>query len=261
MSNEQNLSARHENGVCTLTLNRPDKRNAFDDSTIKQLLMALSDAAEDASVRVIVLTGTGDVFSSGADLKWMASMVDFDYDHNYMDAAQLARLLRTLRHFPKPTVARVNGGAFGGAVGLIACCDLAVAVDTAQFGFTEVRLGLAPAVISPYVIGAIGTRMARQLFLTGELFSAQQALAWGLLTDVVAVSQLEAATLDRVTQLSRGGPRALRACKELVDRIVPVDRHIERYTVTTIAELRRSAEGQEGIKAFLEKRKPAWVKK
>lgn len=244
--------------ICTIRLNRPSKRNAFDADTIAGLTEALIGAARDSSVRVVVLTGAGDVFSSGADLTWMASMVDFDYPHNLADAGRLAHLLRTLYELPKPTVARVNGHAFGGALGLVACCDLAVAVEGAEFAFTEVRLGLAPAVISPYVARALGARMAQRLFLTGEVFSALNAQQWGLVTDVVDAAALDAALSERVAQLMRGGPRAAGVCKELVNRVVPVDHQVERDAIATIAELRCSAEGQEGIKAFLQKRKPVW---
>jgi methylglutaconyl-CoA hydratase len=247
-------------GVATVTLNRPQVHNAFDDAVIAELTQRLSQLGTDAAVRAVVLTGAGESFSAGGDLNWMRSMADFSAAQNEADALALARLLDTLDRLPKPTVARVNGGAFGGGVGLIACCDVAVGVDTARFGLTEVRLGLAPATIAPYVVRAMGPRQARRYFLTGERFDAQAALRLGLLHEVVSADALDGAVGRLLDDLLAGGPLALVACKRLVDDVVAqTDRERLRHdTAALIARLRVSAEGQEGLHAFFERRPPAW---
>lgn len=246
-------------GVATLALDRPDTRNAFDDALIAGLTDALKRVDADPGVRVVVLTGTGKVFSSGADLGWMKRMAAYDADANRADALKLAELMRTLDTLSKPTIARVNGAAFGGAVGLIACCDIAIAVELAKFSLSEVRLGLVPAVVSPYVVRAIGVREARRWFLTAEPFDAATAQRIGLLHEVVSVAGLDFAVNAHVTALLKGGPTALAAAKRLVARVSePVDDALVAETARLIAELRVSAEGQEGLGAFLEKRAPGW---
>lgn len=249
-------------GVATLTLNRPQVHNAFDDLLIAELTQVLGRLGADPAVRAVVLTGAGESFSAGGDLNWMRSMVKFSAARNEADALRLAQLLDTLDRLPKPTVARVNGGAFGGGVGLIACCDLAVGVATARFGLTEVRLGLAPATIAPYVIRAIGPRQARRYFLTGERFEASQAQRLGLLHEVVEPEALDGAVNRLIDHLLHGGPQALAACKQLVDDVSTAsDRAaLERDTAALIARLRVSDEGQEGLAAFFDRRAPAWMR-
>lgn len=247
-------------GVRTVTLDRAEVRNAFDDATIKALTDALQEAAADKATRIVVLTGAGNVFSSGGDLNWMRRMAGFDEAANRADALALARLMRTLNELPKPTIARVNGAAFGGAVGLTACCDIAIASDLAKFSLSEVRLGLIPAAIAPYVVAAIGHRQARRLFLTAEVFDARAALEYGLVHQVTTAGALDAAVTKQVALLKKGGPLALAAAKRMAHRLasVRVDDALMQETADVIAALRVSAEGQEGLTAFLEKRDPDW---
>ena len=248
--------------VARIRLNRPDVHNAFDHQLIAALVELLEQLAGDEAIRVIVLSGEGASFSAGADLRWMRRMAAASEAENRADAEQLARLMRTLAFFPKPTLARVNGAAFGGGVGLIACCDIAIAVDSARFALTEARLGLAPAVISPYVIAAIGARQARRWFQTAEQFDAAQALRIDLVHEVVAAEQLDS-TCDRVLNaLLANGPNAVGECKRLVDRIagrtLDDQLSVDAQNVALIARLRVSAEGQEGLSAFLGKRNAAY---
>lgn len=250
-------------GVTTLSLNRPEVHNAFNAELITEISDCLQQLAADASVRVLVLSGHGASFSAGADLQWMRAMATASEADNYADACRLAELMRQLAFFPKPTVARIQGSAFGGGVGLIACCDIAIAADTAKFGLTESKLGLAPAVISPYVIEAIGVRAARRLFLTAEIFDAPTALALGLLHRVVPAAELDAAVARELKLLGKAGPAAIHACKQLVARVAGRDLQsqavLDEANARLIAQLRVSAEGQEGLSAFLDKREPAWV--
>lgn len=248
--------------VAEVRLNRPDVHNAFDDVLIDALTQMLEALALDPSVRVIVLSGAGASFSAGANLNWMRRMAAASEAENRADAEQLARLMRTLAFCPKPTLARVNGAAYGGGVGLIACCDIAVAVDNARFGLTEARLGLAPAVISPYVIDAIGARQARRWFQTAELFDAAQALRMNLLHEVVPADQLDPTCARIIKALLSNGPAAVGECKRLVDRIASrtLDDQctVDAQNAALIARLRVSAEGQEGLGAFLDKRAPGY---
>lgn len=249
--------------VARITLNRPKVHNAFDEALIADLTAALLDAERDPQVRVVVLTGTGTSFSAGADLNWMSSMAQASEEENRRDSERLALLMRTLNFLAKPTVARVNGPAYGGGVGLIACCDIAIAADSAKFGLTEVKLGLVPAVISPYVIAAIGARAARRLFVTGEIFDAPEAAWLNLVHEVVAADQLDVA-VDRVLAwLARGGPQAQVEAKQLALRMSGASRqhakNIDMDNAALIARLRVAAEGQEGLNAFLNKRAPQWL--
>jgi len=247
-------------GVARLTLDRADKHNAFDDVVIRELTAELERLGADARVRVVVLTGAGRSFSAGADLGWMRAMAAAGERENREDALALARLMRTLDGLTKPAVARVNGPAYGGGVGLVACCDIAIASSDARFAFTEVRLGLAPAVISPYVIAAIGARQARKLFATGESFDAQRAFAIGLVHGVVAPDALDAGVEAVVVQLLQGGPAAQGEIKKLVAMVAReagAD-DLEARTTDVIARLRASPEGKEGLDAFLGKREPGW---
>ncbi|HEY5803156.1 MAG TPA: enoyl-CoA hydratase-related protein [Lysobacter sp.] len=250
-----------EGAVARLRLNRPDLHNAFDAMTIAALTGALEAVAADDSVRVVVLEGEGASFSAGADLNWMRGMAAASEADNRADALALARLMRTLDELPKPTIARVHGAAFGGGVGLVACCDIAIATPEAKFGLTESKLGLLPAVISPYVIEAIGARQARRWFATAEIFDAATALQIGLVHQVVPANELDGAVQRQTDLLLKAGPIASATAKALVRRVTGErDRdRLDADNATLIAGLRVSAEGQEGLGAFLDKRKPRWV--
>ncbi len=250
-------------GVATVTLNRPQVHNAFDDHLIAGLTSRLRELDHTADVRVVVLAGNGKSFSAGADLNWMKRMAGFSEGENLRDAVGLADLLHTLGALSKPTVARVHGAAYGGGVGLVAACDIAVASLSAAFSLSEVRLGLIPAVISPYVIAAIGERQARRYFLTAERFDAQEALRIGLVHMAVDDAMLDEAVDGIVAQLKKGGPRAQSAAKALIAAVTnrPIDRKLVEDTAGRIARIRVTAEGKEGIAAFLEKRSPGWVSK
>ena len=252
-----------DRGVATLTMNRPKVRNAFDDSLIVAMTDRLMEIREREDVRAIVITGAGDCFSAGADINWMRSMAAAGEDENLEDALKLADLMSTLHDMGKPTVARVNGHAFGGGVGLVACCDIAVAAKTAKFSFSEVRLGLVPAVISPYVLDAIGVRHARRFFLSGEVMGARKARRTGLVHEIVKPDKLDKAIDHQLSMLLLGGPDAIRECKSLIAMVdghaLAADRALRRRTAEVIAQMRVADEGQEGLKAFLDKRNPSWV--
>ena len=250
--------------VLRLRLNRPQLHNAFDPVLIAALTAALDEAGRDPQVRVVVLEGDGASFSAGADLGWMRGMAAASEADNRDDALALARLMRTLDALPRPTIARVHGAAFGGGVGLVACCDIAVGVPAASFGLTESRLGLLPAVISPYVIAAIGPRQARRWFASGETFDAVTALRIGLLHEVVEPDALDAAIARQIALLLRAGPVAAAAAKQLVGRVASGAHDAtttDHDNAALIAALRVSPEGQEGLSAFLDKRPPAWAQK
>ncbi len=252
-------------GVLRLTLNRPQVHNAFDQELIESLTRSLQKAEQNPAVRMVVLTGTEPYFSTGADLNWMRSQVDATQEQNEQDALQLATLMRTLNFLDRPTIAMVNGPAFGGGLGLIACCDISIAEDVAQFGLTEVTLGLAPAVISPYVIRRIGEGNARRYFLTGERFNAAKAKELGLVQDVVTENSLAGEVEKIIARLLKAAPEATLCCKKLVNEVSGHDQSrqlkLDQYTAKLIARLRVSAEGQQGLAAFLEKRDPAWIAK
>jgi len=249
--------------VARIALARPDLHNAFDDLLIADLTAALAAIGADRDVRAVVLTGNGASFSAGADIQWMRRMAQASEADNQADSERLATLMRTLNFLPQPTIARVNGAAFGGGVGLVACCDIAVAADGAKFALSEVKLGLVPAVISPYVVAAIGLREARRLFLTGETIDAADAWRIGLVHHVVAAADLDATVDRQLDLLAKGGPQAQREAKRLAlamggmnpERAVAVDRE----NAALIARLRVSAEGQAGLGAFLDKRAASWV--
>jgi len=256
----ERLEIQVDGPVARVWLNRPDVRNAFDGLMVSELRRAVFDLREVDAVRVIVLGGRGESFCSGADLQWMKAMAGFDRNENLREAQALADLFFTVYDSPKPIVARVQGAALGGGAGLVAAADIPVAALGTQFGFTEVRLGILPAVISPYVIRKIGESAARELFLTGERFEAVKAQEIGLVRAAVPLEDLDAAVESRVQELLKAGPRAVAEAKELIQEVA--FRRIEdvqRYTVEAIAEIRTSAEGQEGMRAFLEKRKPNWL--
>jgi methylglutaconyl-CoA hydratase len=247
-------------GTVTLTLNRPSVHNAFDVELIDALTMQLERLQHDDSVRALVLRGAGASFSAGADLNWMKSMAGYSQAESFADAMRLANLMRLLDRFPKPTLAAVHGAAFGGGIGLVACCDIAVATDDASFCLSEVLLGLIPAVISPYVVAAMGGRATRRYFLTAERFDAQEAVRLGLVHKVVANDELEACLEHLLDALHLGGPQAQLAAKRLIETVQGAEIHdsLIEETAHRIARIRSSAEGQEGIQAFLEKREPSW---
>lgn len=259
------LSITDQDRVRRIALNRPEVHNAFDDALIAELTTAIDDAGHDEHVRAVVLTGEGESFSAGADLNWMRAMAKAGEAENRADSLRLARLMRRLQFCPKPTIARVNGAAFGGGVGLIACCDIAIGVEGAKFGLTEVKLGLVPAVISPCVIAAIGLRQARRLFLTGEFFDATAATHIGLLHQAVPREQLDEAVARVLGLLGKAGPVAQAEAKTLALGMAGLDEagaeKVDEENAALIARLRVSAEGQEGLGAFLDKRAPAWVER
>ena len=250
-------------GVATLTLNRPEKHNAFDDRMITELLQALDNIGKDKSVRVLVLRAAGKSFCAGADLDCMRRMADYDFAQNLADARQLAQLMYRLNRLHKPVIARVQGASYGGGVGLIACCDIAIASDNAIFSLSEVRLGLIPSVISPYLIAAIGSRAARRYFLSGERFDAARALQLSLVHEVVEPESLDARLEQCIDALLNSGPSAQAAAKELIEQVQgrAIDESLIEETARRIAEVRASDEAREGLTAFLEKRKPDWNRK
>jgi methylglutaconyl-CoA hydratase len=247
-------------GVATITLNRPKVHNAFDDTLIKNLGAELSRLEEDLDTSFIILAANGDSFSAGADLNWMQRMAQYSEQENLKDARQLAELMRRLHDFKKPTIAKVQGAAFGGGVGLVACCDIAIASEKASFCLSEVKLGLIPAVISPYVVKAIGERQARRYFITAERFDAREALRIGLVHRVVSPESLDDWVDKLITTLQANGPNAMSACKDLIRTVsrAPIDADMIEDTAQRIAAVRVSDEGQEGLDAFLNKRKPDW---
>lgn len=255
-------SAIDARGVATLTLNRPEKHNALDNATTRELHAALLALEGHPSVRVVVLTGAGASFCAGADIAHMRSMMSATETQNVEDALLLAHCLRTLDELDRPVIARVNGNVFGGGVGLVACADIALGVATAKFALTEVRLGIVPAVISPYVVAAIGAREARRLFLTALPFEAEEARRLGLLHFATAPEELDARVAEQVDLILRGGPEAVKAAKKLVRRVsAPVDRDVlGEETARLLARLRVSPEGREGLSAFLDRRSASWIR-
>lgn len=249
-------------GVRTITMNNPDKHNAFDDSVIAELSDAFAAADRDDSVRVVVLAAMGKSFSAGADLAWMKRMASYSYEENLRDANALAEMLRRLNFMSKPTIARVQGAAFGGAVGLVACCDMAVASPRASFCLSEVKIGLIPATISPYVIAAMGQRAARRFFLTAERFKSGQAEALGLVSEVVEEELLDSRVAELIDALLTNSPQAVAEAKRLVADIANrvISSELIEDSSKRIASIRVSEEGQEGLSAFLEKRSPKWLK-
>lgn len=253
------LDVRRDGGVEYLTLNRPDVRNAFNDGVITELTWWADSVATDRGVRAVVLAGAGPTFCAGADLEWMQRMAGFSLQENLDDASDMARMFLTLDRLPVPVIGRIQGAALGGGAGLTAICDIVVAADDAVFGFTEVRLGLIPAVIAPFVLGKIGRSAARELFLTGARFSADRAKSLGLVHAVVRESDLDSSVAEYVADVLAGAPGAISAAKRLIAECAkrsPTD--AATLCSEAIAERRASPEGQEGIRAFLEKRAPKW---
>ena len=254
------LQIERADKVATVRLNRPDKHNAFDETLIADLTQAFRHLAGDAAARVVVLAANGPSFSAGADLDWMKRMSMLGREENERDSLLLADLMAAIDRCPKPVVGVIEGPAFGGGVGLVACCDIAIATTKASFCLSETRLGLIPAVISPYVAAAIGPRACRRYFLTAEKFDAATAERLDLVHRVVAPEALAEARDEILGHLLKGGPAALAAAKDLIQRVsnAKIDEALRRDTATRIADARASAEGKEGIAAFLEKRKPNW---
>ena len=247
--------------VATVTLNRPDVRNAFNEHTINELSIAFHELGRNEMVRAIVLAANGPAFCAGADLNWMKKMAGYSHEENEADAMQLAQMLRTIYLCPKPVVAKVQGDCYAGGMGLVAACDIAVAVQEASFCLSEVKLGLIPATISPYVIKAMGENAARRYFLTAERFTAQEAHRIGFVHEVVAVDALDAKVAEVLKALVGNSPNAVREAKRLVRDIAhrPVDDALLADTALRIAHIRASGEGREGVQSFLEKRKPGWL--
>jgi methylglutaconyl-CoA hydratase len=255
------LTITREGHVATVTLNRPDVRNAFNETTIAEIKQAFSELGEDAGLRAIVLAANGPAFCAGADLNWMKKMAGYTHAENQADALQLAEMLRTIYLCPKPVVARVQGDCYAGGMGLVAACDIIVAVEEANFCLSEVKLGLVPATISPYVIKAMGENAARRYFLTAERFGAREALRIGFAHEVVSTETLDAKVTEIVKALVNNSPNAVQQAKVLVRDVVgqPVNDALLADTAERIAQIRASEQGREGVASFLEKRKPAWL--
>lgn len=256
------IEVADRNGVALVTLNRPDRHNAFDETMIAELTQALAAIEASPRIRAVVLLGSGASFCAGADLAWMERMAGFSYEENVADARALARLLQALSSLPKPTIARIHGPVYGGGVGLVACCDIAVAAMEATFALSEAKLGLIPSTIGPYVIEAIGARAARRYFLTAERFDAAEAYRIGLVHDIVpSLEALDERVNELLGQLMLAGPHAQAAAKALVRAVAhrPIDERVVADTAERIATIRASDEAREGIAAFLTRRSPAWI--
>ncbi len=248
-------------GVAVLSMARPEVHNAFDEHLIEEMTTCFIALGENPDVRIVVLAGAGKSFSAGADLNWMRRMAAFSDAENVADAQKLAQLLAKISTFPKPVIARVHGAALGGGVGLVAACDIAIASESAVFSLSEVRLGLIPAVISPYVIKAIGGRQASRYMVSGERFAAGVAKNIGLLHEVVADASLDDAVATMTGELLKNGPQAMRECKDLIAAVInrPIDEALMENTSVRIARVRASVEGKEGLGSFLGKRSPSWL--
>jgi len=259
----ETLEMEVRDGIGRIWLNRPDVRNAFNDTAIAELAKAFTAMGGDPRVRVVVLGGRGSAFSAGGDLNWMKKMAGYSFEENYADALDLATMLHTLATLPKPTVARVHGPAYAGGMGLVAACDIAVAAEEAEFCLSEVKLGLVPATISPYVLAAMGERAAHRYFLTAERFSAAEALRIGFVHALAPAAGIDEAIAGICRELLGGGPHAQAATKQLIRDVAgaPLAPELLAETARRIATARATEEGQEGVRAFLEKRRPAWLPK
>ena len=255
------LTVTLQDGVQTLTLSRPDVRNAFNDEVIAELKNAFIAVAQNPQVRCVVLAAEGPAFCAGADLNWMRRMADYTHAENLTDAGELAAMLKAIYTCPQPTIARVQGDVYAGGLGLVAACDMVVSVDTAHFCLSEVKLGLIPATISPYVIRAMGARAAHRYFLTAERFDAHEAHRVGLVHEVVPPDALDSQVDEWVQAVLKASPNALRACKKLLQDVAEreINAPLIRQTVEGIADIRASSEGKEGVQSFLQKRKPGWL--
>ncbi len=255
----QTIDFKIDNQIARIYLNRPEVHNAFNDVMIAELTEVFKKISEDKKLRVAVLTGNGKSFCAGADLNWMKRVINYSYEENLKESLDLAELFYLMYTLPQPTIARVNGAAIGGGAGLVAVCDIVIASEKAKFSLSEVKLGLVPACISPYVIKRVGERVARELFLTGERIDAQKAFQLGMANQVAAEDKLDEAVEERIKLLLSSGPEAISMCKELLQKVPGMEvEEFKRYTAEVIAKMRISDEGQEGMNAFLEKRKPKW---
>ncbi len=252
------ITETNPKGITTLTLNRPDKHNALNEELVDALLEYFENIATSPFTRVLVLTGAGNSFCAGADVNEMLAMSKVTEDKNRQAAMRVASLMQALYSLPMPTIARINGPSFGGGLGIIACCDFAIASEDTYFAFNELRLGIIPAIIAPYIINAVGVRKAKQYFLCGTRISANQARTAGLIDQVVSKDALDASVLECTNNFLSAGPEAVKECKRFIDHLVPIDEFTIQHTADLIARLRVSPEGQEGINAFVEKRKPDW---
>lgn len=257
----QTITLEIKDRVARVTLNRPDVRNAFNGVMLSDLLEVFRGMKAREDVRVVVFTGSGTSFCAGADLNWMREVKEYTYEENLKESLVLADCLYAIYSCPRPTIARVNGPAIGGGTGMVAVCDIAVASSDARFSFSEVKIGVVPACISPYVVRKMGEGTCREFFLSGERLTAEKALAAGLVNQVVSSDFLDKAVEERVNQLLSSGPEALKVCKDLLEKVTTLSFSEARtYTAEVIARLRQSPEAQEGMAAFLEKRKPKWTK-
>ncbi len=257
----KHLDLRFDAGVSTVTLNRPEVRNAFNEEVIAELTAVFLELGRRAEVRCIVLAASGTAFCAGADLNWMKRMAGYSRDENLDDASALARMLEVIYQCPKPTIAKVQGDVYAGGLGLVTACDIAIAADTAHYCVSEVRIGLIPATISPYLIRAIGARAAHRWFLTAERFGAAQATACGLVHEAVPAGDLDARVAALAQTLVQAGPDAIKACKKLLHDVAgqEMSDSLLQDTAERIADIRVTPEGREGIGAFLDKRKPNWL--
>lgn len=247
--------------IARVTFNRPEVHNAFNDTMIKELTEVFTDIKSKKEIRVVVLAGEGKSFCAGADINWMKRVKDYSYEENLKESLELANLFYLIYSLPKPIIARVNGAAIGGGTGFVAVCDIAIASSEAKFSFSEIKIGLVPACISPYVIRKCGEGKTREFFLTGERLTAQRAIEAGLINQIVSPEELDTAVNNLIAQLLSSSPNAIAMCKDSLEKVPDMSfDEIKKYTAETIASLRISEEGQEGMNAFLEKRKPKWVK-
>lgn len=250
------------NRIARVNLNRPEVHNAFNEIMLAELLELFTDLGQNKEVRVMVMTGNGKSFAAGADLNWMKKMIDYSYEDNFADSMVLANAMNALYSMPQPTIARVNGAAIGGGMGFVTGCDIAIAADTAKFSLSEVKIGLIPACIAPYVIRKVGPGKAKEFFITGERMNAERALENGFVNRVVPYDELDNAVDELVNTLLTSGPDAIAMAKELIDRAPGMGwEEVKTYTAGLIAKIRVGEEAQEGCAAFLEKRKPGWAGK
>ena len=261
MNNYKSLLVNIENHIATVTLNRPEIRNAFNDETISELNSVFSDLGTNDEVRVIGLAAAGKAFCAGADLNWMRAMADYSYEENLADADKLAQMLKTIYDCPKPTIAAIQGDVYAGGMGLVAVCDVAIAVKIANFCLSEVRLGLAPATISPYVIRALGVRASQRYFLSAEVFDSEKARQLGFIHERVSEEALEDTVAALAAKMANNSPDAMKTCKILLHQIAgeSITDELIADTVKGIADIRASEQGKEGVQAFLQKRKPDWL--